>query len=240
MTDFLTRLAEQTLGMAPIAQPSIASMFAPGPTLGGNTVTTYGEDDVPAGESEREQAVPVRDSLERALQREPDFQPPVPRSSVQSRVLARNEVLLARGRHEANPFVSPTTVSIAEEQAGTHRMHLLPSRASVLPATEEALAGKDQAGSLPDSASRLNPSETGNISHVIQMVQPVPSSTSRNVPAASLEVPRISAPTIRVTIGRIEVRAVMPSDTRILPTPQRPKPRLSLDDYLKQRHGGRR
>jgi len=240
MTDFLTRLAEQTLGTVPVAQPSIAPMFAPGPTLGGNKVTTYGEDDMPAGESEPEQAKSVRDSLERALQREPDFQPPVSRSSVQSRVPTKNELLLARSRHEANPFVSPTTVSIAEAQTGTHRTHLLPSRASVLPATEEALAGKDQADSLPASASRLKSSETGDTSHVIHMVQPVLSSISRNVPAASLEVPRISAPTIRVTIGRLEVRAIMPSDTRILPTPQRPKPRLSLDDYLKQRHGGQR
>lgn len=49
-----------------------------------------------------------------------------------------------------------------------------------------------------------------------------------------------AAPTIRVNIGRIEVRAVTPPN----PTP-RPKraaaaPRLSLDEYLKQRSGGQR
>ncbi len=49
-----------------------------------------------------------------------------------------------------------------------------------------------------------------------------------------------TAPTIKVTIGRIDVRAVMQQT----PSPQRrvtpTKPKLSLDDYLKQRGGGER
>ena len=47
------------------------------------------------------------------------------------------------------------------------------------------------------------------------------------------------APTIRVAIGRIEVRAVTPPPARP-PTPARTPPSLSLDDYLKQRNGGQR
>jgi len=46
-------------------------------------------------------------------------------------------------------------------------------------------------------------------------------------------------PVVRVTIGRIDVRAVMqgpPSATRVSP----PSPRLSLDDYLKRHNGGGR
>lgn len=37
MTDFLQRLAERTLGLTPVAQPIIAPMFAPGPTIPGST-----------------------------------------------------------------------------------------------------------------------------------------------------------------------------------------------------------
>jgi hypothetical protein len=50
------------------------------------------------------------------------------------------------------------------------------------------------------------------------------------------------APTIRVTIGRIEVRAVTssPQPQQSRPAPARPVPQLSLADYLKQRSGGRR
>ncbi len=55
---------------------------------------------------------------------------------------------------------------------------------------------------------------------------------------------RVAAPTppaVKVTIGRIEVRAVM-QQTPLRP-PQRnipSKPRVSLDDYLKNHRGGRR
>ncbi len=61
-------------------------------------------------------------------------------------------------------------------------------------------------------------------------------------PAGSPAVPSPpQPPVIRVTIGRIEVRAVTPPP--IAPPAPRPAPRppsLSLDDYLKERRGGRR
>jgi hypothetical protein len=60
--------------------------------------------------------------------------------------------------------------------------------------------------------------------------------------------PRVAAPeppspTIRVAIGRIEVRAITPPPP--MPpaqrrAPARPGPALSLDDYLEQRNGGQR
>jgi hypothetical protein len=50
-----------------------------------------------------------------------------------------------------------------------------------------------------------------------------------------------SLPTIRVTIGRIDVRAVSAPQTPAAQKPgKRPQPSLSLDDYLKQRNGGQR
>jgi len=53
--------------------------------------------------------------------------------------------------------------------------------------------------------------------------------------------PRAAAPTVRVTIGRIEVRAVAPPAPPILPpAPQSTQPTLSLDDYLRVRRGASR
>lgn len=55
--------------------------------------------------------------------------------------------------------------------------------------------------------------------------------------------PEPSAPTIRVAIGRIEVRAITPPPTpppAQPSTPVRSGPALSLDEYLKQRNGGQR
>lgn len=68
--------------------------------------------------------------------------------------------------------------------------------------------------------------------------QPIPSITDR----LSDQRKTLSAtPTIKVTIGRIDVRAVMQKAEstpvrRVVPS----KPKLSLDDYLKQRSGGER
>jgi hypothetical protein len=55
--------------------------------------------------------------------------------------------------------------------------------------------------------------------------------------------PEASAPAIRVTIGRVEVRAITPPPPRPpaqRTTPARTGPELSLDDYLKQHTGGQR
>ena len=54
--------------------------------------------------------------------------------------------------------------------------------------------------------------------------------------------PEPPAPTIRVAIGRIEVRAITPPPPPPTqrPAPAQPGPALSLDDYLKQRNGERR
>jgi hypothetical protein len=47
-----------------------------------------------------------------------------------------------------------------------------------------------------------------------------------------------SARTIRVTIGRIEVRAIQPPPERAPPRPVRAAPKMSLDEYLRSRNGG--
>jgi hypothetical protein len=48
---------------------------------------------------------------------------------------------------------------------------------------------------------------------------------------ATREIP---SPTIRVRIGRVEVRAITPEPTLRLPE-DKPEPTLSLDDYLRQK-----
>ncbi len=57
-----------------------------------------------------------------------------------------------------------------------------------------------------------------------------------------LSAPEPPAPTIRVAIGRIEVRAITPppAPPARRETTARSGPPLSLDDYLKQRNGGQR
>lgn len=62
---------------------------------------------------------------------------------------------------------------------------------------------------------------------------------SPQAPAVAAPAPPPMPPPIRVTIGRIEVRAVHPPPPVARPKATRPQPALSLDAYLQQRKGGR-
>jgi hypothetical protein len=59
-----------------------------------------------------------------------------------------------------------------------------------------------------------------------------------NVQTAPYSTPA-SEPSIRVSIGRVEVRAVFPTPPPRRAQTARPKPGLSLDEYLKRRNRGR-
>jgi hypothetical protein len=70
------------------------------------------------------------------------------------------------------------------------------------------------------------------------MVRPA-TRRAAQLPEPPFRTARPEPPPVRVTIGRIEVRAVAPPPTPPRPTPQRPAP-LSLDEYLEARRSGRR
>jgi hypothetical protein len=59
------------------------------------------------------------------------------------------------------------------------------------------------------------------------------------VPPSSPEAAAQTAPTIKITIGRVDVRAVMPERPASRPVPQRRSPAVSLEEYLKRRSGGK-
>ena len=65
-----------------------------------------------------------------------------------------------------------------------------------------------------------------------------PSFSPRLAPRA--EGPRVSAPSVQVTIGRVEIRAVMPPPPEQPPAPASSSPKLSLDEYLKRNAGASR
>lgn len=75
-------------------------------------------------------------------------------------------------------------------------------------------------------------------------VSPAPSFLSQQASVDKLprerDNPQASQPTIQVTIGRIEVRAVTTPPPQAPQARKKPQPSLSLDDYLKQRMGAQR
>jgi hypothetical protein len=95
-----------------------------------------------------------------------------------------------------------------------------PKESRLLPrATTTASQGKSQIVVQPDLISPLKPPATPAVS----LLQPSPK----------------EPPAIHVTIGRVEVRAMMPA-AQVKPPPERSAPKMSLDDYLRSRNGGQR
>jgi len=87
------------------------------------------------------------------------------------------------------------------------------------PATKTVSKDKNQIVIQPDLSSPLKPPATPAVS----LLQPSPK----------------EPPAIHVTIGRVEVRAMMPA-AQVKPSPERSAPKMSLDDYLRSRNGGQR
>ena len=65
-----------------------------------------------------------------------------------------------------------------------------------------------------------------------------PAQNRRRKDFSPVEQPLTSAPVIRVTIGRVEVRAIQPPAA--VPKAKPASPKLSLEDYLGKREGGPR
>src|SRR6185369_5921293 len=67
-----------------------------------------------------------------------------------------------------------------------------------------------------------------------QLSQPMSPAFVPNVSAAAQSMP------IRISIGRVDVRAIMPAGPAKATVATRAKPALSLENYLKQREEGKR
>jgi len=67
-------------------------------------------------------------------------------------------------------------------------------------------------------------------------------SVPQAVPAARPQHNRVEEhlPAIKISIGRVDVRAIMPAGPAKAAVSTRPKPALSLESYLKQREEGKR
>jgi len=89
--------------------------------------------------------------------------------------------------------------------------------------------------SLPPPQTSLSVPAAGK--QTITVVEQHHERTAEQHPKGVSE-PAATMPTIRVTIGRIDVRAVTPSEPANRPKPTRAAPRISLEDYARQNKRG--
>ena len=211
MSNFLARLVERARGTAPRVEPLVVSRFAPTPI-----VEIASEVDTPAPERREQQPTIEQKSSTRAV-----VQQEAPARKAEPNVLRESE--------KSSRPQQPGKLLVPIEKSAVDSMTFVrPSPITNRP-VPTVKSGMVRRNSFTASRSKLP--------------QPVTSlpTTSRSferdllTPNESSEQP----PIVRVTIGRIDVRATPP----VMPSRKsstRSEPKLTLDAYLKSRTEGRR
>lgn len=151
--------------------------------------------------------------------------------------------------------VRPINVTIDEPELAPSPAHPKPNQRLVVRDQSQAVVREERAiADLPQPDPTLNsPSSTisqqrprpadlssnSDVSVVIAQPRITPLVEGRRSMSALDHIENVTPqPTVQVTIGRIEVRAVQSAPTAS-PRPRAAPPVMNLDDYLRQRSGGR-
>ena len=226
MSDYLGRLVQRSLAPATdgLLAPRLPSLFeAPGGDISAPEVASEKSVDVPG--------VKPRPRTETEAS-------PTVVSNVQSSTLRLQAALSVSG--------TPHQPNITGEQkvakpASTDRRLLT----TQIIRHEPALTAQPLAAESVSKAEAASPSSPLQPEVPVRLrlspVEPLPvtrqSRRAENVAAVS-EQP--SGTTVRINIGRIEVRAVHPSQPGAPPRRPLPQPKLSIEEYARQRNEGKR
>jgi hypothetical protein len=218
MADFLTRLIERSRGVAPSGQrvePLIAPLYAAGPM----TAQIAEEDSIIESDLQYQVLTPRTGEASQWHAQKPSPQDPESNGHLTP---------------EITPVRTLTDESQSAESRQTVSIHPLPP-----PTPNATLPQALLVNARPVlTANDADQSRRANIQPL--MIRPHVSRTdeasSRANEAANEASGETAAPVIRVTIGRIDVRAVSaPAPPARRQAPSAPK--LSLDEYLRSRNG---
>jgi hypothetical protein len=183
-----------------------------------------------------ENAVQPRQNLSQAQFEQPPGEPLHPKDPQ----LGGSKTIPDRSPEQAGvmPAASKNTTRTTSPGSGKQK-HRTASEQTIQPALAQH-ASPAEGGSGPESPF-LPARQITQPREVVPQVQVTPSVQSASAPLVGpARVPQ-AAPVIRVSIGRVEVHAVMAQQAPPPPRPQaRSGPSLSLEDYLKEREGGKR
>lgn len=242
MSDYLTRLIERSLGAAPQIEPLIAPLHAPpGQILSERTETSaaFGLGSTAKIESSGRETTPGEDAKSRTSEapftrrenQRPSVSHPLPESPAGSPIATSDDSSRSLPRL---PLPEASSATIPEAAVPLSPPMLSQESTRVVVETEiiqrsRPAAPTERPPRLPENESRV-------------VVQPEIIGRHHPPKSSAIPAPQTSAnepPAIHVTIGRVEVRAVM-SPSAPPKIASRAAPKLSLADYLKQRNGGAR
>lgn len=231
MSDFLSRLAERTLGLSQVTRPNLLPLFAPS---GNPTIESL---DQPGGVGE------TASSPSSATQTE-KTSPMTGPANVSEAASSRNPqpVLADASAPEVARETAPFPI-VPPRRDGRFRLDEGPEFGTIPPVPRVARAAPEDAQPAKDSpilVSRplLARTERVGLNAAQNHGRPDSDVPAPIAPPAPGDV-AANEPTIRVTIGRVEVRAALPPP-RAAPGPSAPEPSLTLEEYVEQRRSGRR
>jgi hypothetical protein len=218
MSDYLTRLIQRSLGIAPQIEPLIPPIHAPSSlTLSETLETSSAFESSSAGRIETSEEVTPRRIAADTKPLEPAFSRAESQASRTSSPLRETQPAFPIEENQRpNPIESPI---IAVSRQSSSALRPEPVDITAASPNPPASKGKTQIVVQPELVGRMKPAATPTVS----LVQRSPK----------------EPPAIHVTIGRVEVRAVMPRVAEPKPAPPSP-PKVSLEEYLKQRNGALR
>lgn len=250
MSDFFTRLVERSLGVGEVVRPRLGSLFEPRGAAAAPLVEESLEVEVeratPAPAEPKREPEP-RSSFPRPTEQEPKHEPvgtlqqsvtrPPPAAELPHRERTRLEVERTRetqsqtgfaaAQEEASPLPTPLPGHAPEPRLTLQQSVTKSDRET--PAPPETVVVREHVLRRTQLApGRLEPHES--------WLEPPAQPAQRPLPAAP-PAAVVEPPVVRVTIGRVDVRAVLPPG----PAERRPlrrRPNMTLDEYL--RDGGRR
>jgi hypothetical protein len=260
MSDYLQNLLARSLNPSGGVQPRLASLYEPraaafAPALPESLDVADEETDQrppDANEATRPERRPADPSttLARAERREAATAPqPSPFDASRHSDPARPaEPRAERRTNDDAPHVSrrsseesaPPSPAPSGVDVRNHASHVEQSgRAFETARDVPAPSASEREPRTKAAEPRVQPAPASRV--VEPRVQPAPPPAPARPPQLSEESAHgEAAPTIRVTIGRVDVRAVagVPQEKRR--APEQPRPALTLEEYLRRRGGGRR
>jgi hypothetical protein len=192
----------------------------------------------PAGRPGAETPVkPLRVAATQGIERPADGAPPKPlRAATEG--IERPAGALQPG--PAPPAAAQQIVRPVSESPSGEADAVRPIGARGAPSPTAPPAQSTPGRNEPESATAPGPARLTKVvapaPATIPRISPAPSNPERARRADSASSPR----PIHITIGRIEVRAVHPPPEPVRHRPAPAAPKISLEEYLKQRNGGRR
>lgn len=236
MAGFLNRLAARALGEVPLAEPLTPARFTPGNDPREGTASVSERETVSPHASRNHEHESLQNTREFA--KDPEIRRPEERSDRQRSEVRFTSVL-------PSPVLSVEEVSHRELPEDTSQV----SRTALqfpLPVTSEtrdplntSMRASEERVPTPMSAVPLTPAPFAEAAPVRREERRVPEHLPAQRPPLHPEPSSATPPVVRVTIGRIDVRAEL-ANAPAAPVARPRTPTVSLDQFLKQRSAGKR